>query len=49
MLLQAAVEQGRQQGCYKLMLLTGSAAAGVHQLYQSVGFEASKQGYQIRF
>lgn len=48
-LLHAAIEQARGAGCYKLMLLTGSADPGVHQLYQSAGFAADKQGYQLRF
>lgn len=48
-LLQAAIDHGRSAGCYKLMLLTGSADTGVHRLYQSAGFVATKQGFQLRF
>lgn len=47
-LLRSAVEAAFADGCYKVMLLTGSTAASTHGFYRSAGFEQSKTGYQIR-
>lgn len=47
--LSFAVEHARQQGCYKVALMTGSQDEGTHQFYRSANFQATKTGYQIRF
>jgi GNAT superfamily N-acetyltransferase len=47
-ILSHAVEHAWQQGCYKVMLLTGSQKPETHAFYRKAGFEASKTGYQMR-
>jgi GNAT superfamily N-acetyltransferase len=47
-ILQAAITTAWQSGCYKVMLLTGSKDPATLKFYQSVGFEQSKTGFQIR-
>lgn len=46
--LQHAVSSAWDNGCYKVMLLTGSTKAETHGFYQSAGFEQNKTGFQIR-
>jgi GNAT superfamily N-acetyltransferase len=48
-ILQYATDFARQAGCYKVALMTGSRDPAVHRFYESAGFSASKQGYQVRF
>lgn len=48
-ILSYATGFARQAGCYKVALMTGSKEPATHRLYESAGFSASKQGYQIRF
>jgi GNAT superfamily N-acetyltransferase len=44
--LQAALEIAWQQGCYKVMLLTGRKDEGTLRFYQQAGFEAGlKTGF----
>ena len=47
-LLKHAVAAAWGEGCYKVMLLTGSKDPGVLSLYGSAGFEQNKTGFQIR-
>ncbi len=47
-ILRAAIAAAWQSGCYKVMLLTGSKNPATLRFYQSVGFEQSKTGFQIR-
>ncbi len=46
--LQHAVSCAWDQGCYKVMLLTGSTKPETLGFYQSAGFEQNKTGFQIR-
>lgn len=48
LILAAAVEAAWASGCYKVMLLTGSQQASVHNFYLSAGFQQNKTGFQIR-
>ena len=48
-LLQAAKQYAQDKNCYKVALLTGTTEQAAVAFYQSVGFEASKIGFQIRF
>jgi len=47
-LLQYGKEFAQRAGCYKVALMTGSKDPAAHNFYASVGFSASKQGYQVR-
>jgi GNAT superfamily N-acetyltransferase len=47
--LQHAVAKAKAQGCYKVMLLTGSKRPEIHTFYEKSGFEQNKTGFQIRF
>ncbi len=46
--LQHATQHAFDQGCYKVMLLTGVSAPETLAFYQSAGFEQTKTGFQIR-
>ncbi|MDQ7735760.1 GNAT family N-acetyltransferase [Halomonas sp. SpR1] len=48
-LLQYAKRFAQEAGCYKVALMTGSKDPAIHHFYESIGFSASKQGYQHRF
>ena len=48
-LLAFAQEYGKQQGCYKIALMTGSKKPETHSFYESAGFSPSKTGFQVRF
>lgn len=48
-ILAYATEFAQQAGCYKAALMTGSKEPATHRFYESAGFSASKQGYQVRF
>lgn len=48
-ILQYATDFARQIGCYKAALMTGSKDPSTHRFYESAGFSARKQGYQVRF
>lgn len=44
--LDAAREFAVREGCYKIMLLTGSRKEGTHRFYQNAGYRADlKTGY----
>ena len=43
-----AVEAAWRHDCYKVMLLTGAKDPATLRFYESVGFEQSKTGFQIR-
>lgn len=47
-LLKHAAQLGFDQGCYKVMLLTGSKEAATLTFYANAGFEQSKTGFQRR-
>ena len=40
------IEIAWQEGCYKVMLLSGSVRTDAHRFYESIGFEGdSKKGF----
>ena len=47
-ILTEALSAAWQQGCYKVMLLTGSKDPATLRFYGDVGFEQSKIGFQVR-
>ncbi|WP_172293175.1 GNAT family N-acetyltransferase [Pseudoruegeria sp. HB172150] len=46
--LDAASEAAWQEGCYKVMLMTGSKRPETLRFYLGAGFEQSKTGFQKR-
>ena len=46
--LRAAFAAAWEQGCYKVMLLTGSSDHATHRFYANAGFQQTKTGYQVR-
>jgi len=46
--LHAAFAAAWEAGCYKIMLLTGSANPATHRFYANAGFRQTKTGYQLR-
>ena len=46
--LKHAIAEAWKQGCYKVMLLTGSKNPATLKFYSDVGFEQNKTGFQIR-
>jgi GNAT superfamily N-acetyltransferase len=48
LVLQAATERAWAEGCYKVMLMTGSKKPSTLAFYERAGFEPSKTGFQIR-
>lgn len=47
-ILKAATELAWDEGCYKVMLMTGSKSPATLAFYAAAGFEQSKTGFQIR-
>jgi len=47
-LLEAASVHAWREGCYKIMLMTGSTDEKTHAFYERAGFVQSKTGYQKR-
>ena len=46
--LKAAVERAWREGCYEMMLMTGSKTASTLEFHEAAGFEQAKTGFQIR-
>jgi ribosomal protein S18 acetylase RimI-like enzyme len=46
-LLDACVEEARQQGCHRLVLESGHHRAEAHQLYESYGFDHFARAYDL--
>ena len=46
--LKAAIAAAWRQGCYKVMLLTGTVDPATLKFYHDAGFEQNKTGFQIR-
>ncbi len=46
--LDEASDLAWAQGCYKVMLMTGTSRDGILQFYENCGFEQSKTGFQKR-
>jgi GNAT superfamily N-acetyltransferase len=47
-ILKAATERAWVEGCYKVMLMTGSKRPSTIAFYGAAGFEQTKTGFQIR-
>lgn len=47
-ILRAACDAAWSQGCYKVMLMTGSKRQETLDFYVQAGFEQSKTGFQMR-
>jgi len=49
-LMKMAVDYGKANGCYKIVLLSSTKRKEAHAFYQKCGFNGdSKRGYEIRF
>lgn len=46
--MQHAIQSAWQNGCYKVMLLTGRTDPAVLRFYEGLGFARTKTGLQIR-
>jgi GNAT superfamily N-acetyltransferase len=46
-LMEEAVDQARALGCYRVQLASNAARPDAHRFYQSLGFEASHQGFKL--
>jgi ribosomal protein S18 acetylase RimI-like enzyme len=49
MLLEHAAARAREQGCYKVQLMSDRRREEAHRLYSSIGFEASAYGFRLYF
>jgi L-amino acid N-acyltransferase YncA len=48
-LMEYAIKQARDRGCYKLILNSNKIRKGAHKFYRSLGFESSSYGFSIYF
>jgi len=49
-LMEMAVQYGRENNCYKVVLLSNIKRKAAHLFYESCGFDGnSKRGFEIRF
>jgi GNAT superfamily N-acetyltransferase len=46
-LVEAAVQQARDLGCYRVQLTSNMARPDAHRFYQSLGFTPSHQGFKL--
>jgi GNAT superfamily N-acetyltransferase len=49
MLLEFVINRAKEKGCHRIQLWSDRRRKEAHQLYQSVGFEASAYGFRIYF
>lgn len=47
-LMRAAIDMAFEQGCFKVMLMSGSGNHSAHRFYEKLGFQATKTGFEIR-
>lgn len=47
-LMQVAIDQAFEGGCYKIMLLSGAANTKAHRFYKRLGFATTKTGFELR-
>ncbi|WP_420332265.1 GNAT family N-acetyltransferase [Roseibium sp.] len=47
-LMKNAIAQCWAAGCFKIMLMSGSANLPAHAFYESMGFKRSKTGFELR-
>jgi GNAT superfamily N-acetyltransferase len=49
-LIEAAVQYGKENNCYKIVLLSGAKRPEAHLFYERCGFDGnSKRGFELRF
>ena len=46
-LLRAAIARASELGCYRVQLTSNVARADAHRFYESLGFEATHQGFKL--
>jgi GNAT superfamily N-acetyltransferase len=46
-LMEAAVQQARDLGCYRMQLTSNMARPDAHRFYESLGFTPSHQGFKL--
>jgi len=49
LLMEYAMAQARQAGCYRIVLSSDKRRDEAHQFYRSLGFEASSHGFRLYF
>ena len=49
LLMEYAINQAQEAGCYKLMLTSNKKRRGAHRFYRSLGFEATAHGFSTYF
>jgi GNAT superfamily N-acetyltransferase len=47
-IINAAVEIAREAGCYKVSLTSNKRREDAHRFYESIGFQPSHEGFQLR-
>lgn len=47
-LMKDAIAQCWRAGCFKIMLMSGSANLPAHKFYENLGFTRSKVGFELR-
>lgn len=47
-LMQAAIDTAFSDGCFKVMLLSGTGNARAHRFYDALGFATTKTGFELR-
>ncbi|WP_226664728.1 GNAT family N-acetyltransferase [Microbulbifer aggregans] len=49
MVMEKALEEAWESGCYKVMLLSGESRAAAHKLYEKLGFKSGvERGFVIK-
>jgi GNAT superfamily N-acetyltransferase len=48
-LMEYAMSRAREAGCYKIMLTSDKRREEAHRFYESLGFEASAEGFRYYF
>jgi L-amino acid N-acyltransferase YncA len=48
-LMEYIINQARDAGCYKIILSSNKKRKDSHRFYQSLGFEASSEGFNLYF
>lgn len=46
--MEAAIDQSWEAGCFKIMLMSGSGNLSAHGFYENMGFKRSKVGFELR-
>lgn len=47
-LMQAAIGRAFNEGCFKIMLLSGAENKRAHRFYEGLGFSTTKTGFELR-